>query len=76
MAPAGEMWSVVIESPSSASARAPLIGLNGFRLARHIDEERRLVDVGAAVIPLINVALGAGDGVPRLVAVEDVAVLT
>ena len=27
MLPAGEMWSVVIESPSSASARAPVTGL-------------------------------------------------
>jgi len=26
IAPAGEMWSVVIESPSSASARAAAIG--------------------------------------------------
>src|SRR5262245_15133098 len=27
MLPAGEVWSVVIESPSIASARAPVIGL-------------------------------------------------
>jgi hypothetical protein len=26
MLPAGEMWSVVMESPSIASARAPVIG--------------------------------------------------
>ena len=29
MLPAGEMWSVVIESPSTASARAPLMSTGG-----------------------------------------------
>ena len=29
IAPAGEMWSVVIESPSTASTRAPSIGSTG-----------------------------------------------
>ena len=29
MAPAGEMWSVVTESPSSASTRAPRISVTG-----------------------------------------------
>jgi hypothetical protein len=30
MLPAGEMWSVVMKSPSSASTRAPLIAATGF----------------------------------------------
>ena len=29
MLPAGEMWSVVIESPSTASARAPVMSVTG-----------------------------------------------
>ena len=29
MAPAGEMWSVVIESPSTSSARAPSMSSTG-----------------------------------------------
>ncbi|CKS34343.1 Uncharacterised protein [Mycobacterium tuberculosis] len=33
MAPAGEMWSVVTESPSSASTRAPLMLPTGSGLA-------------------------------------------
>ena len=31
--PAGEMWSVVIESPSIASTRAPRTGATGFTSA-------------------------------------------
>ncbi len=29
MLPAGEMWSVVMESPSTASARAPTMSVTG-----------------------------------------------
>jgi hypothetical protein len=61
MEPAGEMWSVVMESPNSAMMRAPCTGRIGpARAARALQqsevlEERRLGDVGA---------LGPGVGGP------------
>ena len=44
MTPAGEMWSVVTESPSTASTRAPLRGLMGAGSA-----DRPLKNGGAAM---------------------------
>ena len=43
--PAGEMWSVVTESPSSASTRAPRMSRGRHRLERHAVEVRRPLDV-------------------------------
>jgi hypothetical protein len=42
MLPAGEMWSVVTLSPSTASTRAPRMSSTAPALARHVVEVRRL----------------------------------
>ena len=49
--PAGEMWSVVMLSPSTASTRAPCMGASGAGCARHAVEVRRVLDVGAVAPP-------------------------
>ena len=45
------MWSVVTESPSTASTRAPMTSASGFGSALQALEERRLVDVRGVVVP-------------------------
>ena len=49
--PAGEMWSVVTLSPSSASTRAPVMSLDRRGLGGHALEVRRLAHVGRLVGP-------------------------
>ena len=72
--PAGEMWSVVTESPSATRQRAPAMSSTGVRLGRHAVEVRRPPDVGRRRIPGEELALGNGQRAPRLVAGEDVGV--
>jgi hypothetical protein len=64
MAPAGEMWSVVTESPKMPRARAPVISAGCCRAHAEVREERRLLDVGGLRVPLVNVARGGRDLVP------------
>ena len=49
--PAGEMWSVVMLSPSRASTRAPLMSCDRRRPWLHVLEVRRMLDVGGVRIP-------------------------
>ena len=72
--PAGEMWSVVTESPSRASTRAPSMSPTRLRLARQVLEERRLAHVGRVLGPGEAVALRHLERVPALVALEHLAV--
>ena len=73
--PAGEMWSVVTESPSTASTRAPVMSVDRRGLALDAVEERRPRDVGRGVVPAVAAAAdGHGQGAPALVAVEHLAV--
>ena len=46
------------------SGRAPLISPIVPGLHREVREERRLLDVGARAVPLVDVAGGGGDFVP------------
>ena len=48
---------------------------NQTRLGRHVDKERRLLDVGALVRPVELLAAGRLDRLPFIRAVEDVGVL-
>ena len=62
----GEMWSVVTESPSTASTRAPAIGLIGAGFRRQVDQERRLLNVRALGVPVVTARLRwLGSCVPR-----------
>ena len=74
IAPAGEMWSVVIESPKMPSARAPLTSLRRAGRHREAVEERRLGDVGRRR-PVVDLPRDAGDASPHRVRVGDVAVV-
>ncbi len=49
--PAGEMWSVVTESPSLASTRAPAMSATGVGDGGHAVEVRRLADVRRVLRP-------------------------
>ncbi len=69
--PAGEMWSVVTESPSTASTRAPVMSRSGARLRRQVPEERRLLDVGGIRVPGVPAPLGNLERPPGLVPLED-----
>jgi hypothetical protein len=60
MAPAGEMWSVVMLSPSSASTRAPRTSRTGARLRRHVVEVRRVLHVRRVGLPLEQLGLRRG----------------
>ena len=71
MTPAGEMWSVVTESPSTASARAPAMSLELADGAAEVLEERRALDVGRLRVPDVGVAGRHRQRLPALVAVED-----
>ena len=68
MAPAGEMWSVVTESPTMTRQRAPAMSLDGLRLAAHAVEVRRAADVRRCRIPLVEVAGRDVERAPALVA--------
>ena len=61
MEPAGEMWSVVTESPSSARVH-------------HVVEVGRFLDVSGGLVPLVDAAGGNRQALPVLVAIEDVGV--
>ena len=75
MLPAGEMWSVVMESPSTASTRAPRMEASGFDLLGHALEIGRVLHVGGAGVPAVGVALGGDvDRLPLLRPLEHVAV--
>ena len=75
MLPAGEMWSVVIESPRSASTRASIDVRGRLRLRRHADEIRWLADVRRLGVPVEERAGRRRQLLPVLVAVEDALVL-
>ncbi len=72
--PAGEMWSVVTLSPSSASTRAPRTSSTRRRLRGHALEVGRQAHVGRALLPGEALAGGDVERVPALVAVEHLAV--
>src|ERR1035437_682865 len=61
MEPAGEMWPVVTESPSSARVH-------------HVVEVGRLLDVGGGLVPLVDTPRGNRQALLVLVAIEDVGV--
>ena len=66
MLPAGEMWSVVTESPSSARARAPLNVRQRRRFRRHVRRRTAALECRwSSRIPLVHVAIGDRNGVPR-----------
>ena len=73
IAPAGEMWSVVTESPRTARTRAPSIGSTSAGSVVHVLEKRRLAHV-RRVRPRVAVAVGRIEALPALVALEDVGV--
>ena len=52
------MWSVVIESPSSASTRAPAMSASGAGCAACL-EERRLLHVGGLAVPGVEARAAA-----------------
>ena len=74
MLPAGEMWSVVTESPSSASTLAPVMSVTGGGLGGHAVEVRGLAHVGRLRIPVERLAVRGRQVPPALVALEDVGV--
>jgi hypothetical protein len=74
IAPAGEMWSVVTESPKMPSGRAPLISDDVARGGSEAVEERRFLDVGGLAVPLIDIAGGGFDLVPLRVLVGEAGV--
>ena len=57
MFPAGEMWSVVTESPSMASTRALRMSRPGGS-SRHAVEVGRVAHVGRGRLPAVDLALG------------------
>ena len=63
--PAGEMWSVVTESPSTASARAPTMSVTGAGSRSHAVHEGRPRDVGRGRVPVIALASPPGTGSAR-----------
>ena len=75
MLPAGLMWSVVTESPSFASTRAPVMLGDRGGLDRHAVEVRGLAHVGRLGVPLEDRAGRGRQRTPALVAVEDARVL-
>ncbi len=74
MLPAGEMWSVVTLSPKMPRGRAPLISAMRPGCSAEIVEERRLLDVGALLVPLIDLAGAGGDFVPLRILRGEIAV--
>ena len=74
MLPAGEMWSVVTESPKMPSGRASTISVMWPGSMREVREEGRLLDVGALLVPGVGLAGRAGDVVPRRILLGEVAV--
>ena len=73
--PAGLMWSVVTESPSLASTRAPEMSVTGLRRRAHALEVRGLAHVGRLRVPREGRALRRRQALPALVAGEDVGVV-
>ena len=71
--PAGEMWSVVTESPKMPSARAPVIVADPAEGHHEAVEERRLGDVGRCG-PVVDLAGGAANRAPQRIRVREVAV--
>ena len=71
MEPAGEMWSVVTLSPSTASTRAPSMSVTGAGLGRHPLEVGGLEHIGRVGVPGEGLALGHRHCSPELVAFED-----
>ena len=72
--PAGEMWSVVIESPEQRQHAWPLDVGDRRRRHRHALEIGRVLHIGRAGVPLIGLAAVDGDALPVLVALEHVGV--
>ena len=64
MEPAGEMWSVVTESPKTPRARAPVSSAIAPGLHGEAGEERRLLDVGRLRVEGVGVAGRRRDLVP------------
>src|SRR5450830_487379 len=63
--PAGEMWSVVIESPNTPSARARDAGGGSGGGHAEVLEERRLGDIGRGG-PVVDLAFDGADLFPQL----------
>ena len=72
--PAGEMWSVVTESPSHDEHARALDVADGARLAAHAFEVRRVPHVRRLGLPREELAFRHGQLAPQLVAREDVGV--
>ena len=70
MEPAGEMWSVVTESPRTARQRAARMSFHGSGRGGHAVEVGGLADVGGVGLPAVGVAGGEGEVLPVLVAVS------
>jgi hypothetical protein len=70
MAPAGEIWSVVIESPNRARIRALVISARRTWLCGHVLEEGGFTDIGGILVPLVEVAAPALQRVPPGIAGE------
>ncbi len=58
------MWSVVTESPNAPGSARRVIGWIGPGSRREVDQERRLLDVGAVGVPVVQFAFARLDGVP------------
>ncbi len=74
MDPAGEMWSVVSESPTFTRTRAPSM-FPPTTASSSPFEERRLLHVRRRGIPVVHRSRGRRERRPMLVAVPDPAVL-
>ena len=76
IAPAGEMWSVVTESPSFSSTRAPSMSSTGSGSSRHAVEVRRACGRRSSPRPRRRCRRRASrSDLPPLVAGEDVGVV-
>src|SRR5215831_16130057 len=71
--PAGEMWSVVIESRNRPRIRASTMSVRGA--AAHAGEIRRVLHVGGVGIPPVGDAAADRDPTPVGIALEHVGIL-
>src|SRR5881397_1809716 len=74
IAPAGEMWSVVTESPTDTRTRAPTMSDPRWRCRGEVLEERRLLHVCRARVPRVGETRRRRHRLPEPVALEDLAV--
>ena len=74
ISPAGEMWSVVTESPSMRQDARAVDLADGAGSRSEADEERRLLNVSRGFLPSVKRAAGHGNGVPGGIAVPGILV--